>query len=55
MGNLAAVLWQQGDRGEAYALQEHVVEMQRRARGDGDEATLAAAQVLETMERDTGL
>ena len=54
MGNLAAVLWQQGDRGEAYALQQEVVELQRRARGEDDPATLAAAAVLETMECDPG-
>jgi|GEM_PF-2017911 len=55
MGNLAAILWQQGDRGAAYALQQHVVETLRRVHGDGDQATGAAAQVLEMMERDAGL
>jgi hypothetical protein len=54
MGNLAAILWQQGDRGEAYALQQHVAETLRRVRGDGDQATGAAAQILEMMERDAG-
>ena len=54
MGNLAAILWQQRDLGEAYALQQHVVETLRCVRGDGDQATLAAAQVLEMMERDAG-
>jgi len=55
MANLAAVLWQQGDRSEAYALQHHVVEMHRLMRGDGDQAAPAAAAVLEMMQRDTGL
>jgi hypothetical protein len=54
MGNLAAILWQQGERGEAYALQQHVVGTLRRVRGDGDQTTYAAAQVLEMMERDVG-
>jgi eukaryotic-like serine/threonine-protein kinase len=54
MGNLASILWQQGDRGEAQALQQHVVEIHRRLRGDGDQATRAAAEVLEMMERDAG-
>jgi hypothetical protein len=54
MGNLATVLWQQGDRDEAYALQQYVVDLQRRARGDGDPATCAAVEVLEMMERDPG-
>jgi hypothetical protein len=55
MGNLASVLWQHGERAEAYALQQHVVDMQRRVNGDSDPATLAAAGVLEIMERDAGL
>jgi len=54
MSNLAAVLWQEGERAEAYALQQQVVEMRRRERGGDDEATRAAAAVLETMERDPG-
>jgi len=54
MGNLAAILWQQGERGEACALQQHVVGILRRVRGDGDQTTFAAAQVLEMMERDAG-
>jgi len=53
MANLAALLWQQGDQEEAYALQQYVVEVHRRVRGD-DELTLAAAEVLDTMERSTG-
>jgi len=52
MGNLAGILWQQGDQGEAYALQQHVVETLRRVRGDWDQVTIAAAQVLGMMERD---
>jgi hypothetical protein len=51
--NLAALLWQQGDQEEAYALQQYVVEVHRRVRGD-DASTLAAAEVLDTMERSTG-
>jgi tetratricopeptide repeat protein len=54
MSNLAAILWQEGDREEAYALQQQVIEMQRSVRGDSDEATLAAMAVLETMERGAG-
>ena len=45
MANLAAVLWQQGDQDEAYALQQHVVEVHRGIRSD-DEVTRAAAEVL---------
>ena len=51
LGNLAAILWQFGERGEAYWLQCHVVETRRRARGD-EPATLAAAAVLDAMHRD---
>ena len=54
MGNLAAILWQEGDQGEAYELQRQVVELNRRVHGDNDRATLIAAAMLETMERDTG-
>jgi len=54
MGNLAAILWQEGDRAEAYALQQHVVEMQRRTRGGDDQATRTTTAVLEIMERDSG-
>jgi Tetratricopeptide repeat len=54
MGNLAAILWQEGDLAEAYELQRQVVELRRRIHGDADQATLIAAAVLETMERDTG-
>ena len=54
MGNLAAVLWQEGDRAEAYALQQQVVEMRSRSQGEDDPATRAAAAVLELMERDAG-
>jgi eukaryotic-like serine/threonine-protein kinase len=54
MGNLAGVLWQEGDHAEAYELQRQVVELYRRVDGAGDRTTLAAAAVLETMERDGG-
>ena len=54
MGNLAAVLWQKGDRDEAYALQQHVVDLHRRVYGKSTQATCSAAQVLEMMERDAG-
>jgi tetratricopeptide (TPR) repeat protein len=54
MGNLAAILWQEGDLAEAYELQRQVVELNRRIHGDADQATLIAAAVLQTMERDTG-
>ncbi len=53
MGNLAAILWQYGERGEAYWLQRQLVETQRRARGDDDPATRAALAVLAAMERDS--
>ena len=36
MANLAALLWQQGDQEEAYALQQYVVELHRRMRGDDE-------------------
>jgi hypothetical protein len=52
MGNLAAILWQEGDLAEAYELQRQVVELNRRVHGDSDRATLIAAAALETMERD---
>jgi len=52
MSNLASILWQHGDRSEAYALQQHVVDLRRRVNGDADPATRAAAEVLEIMERD---
>ena len=52
MGNLAAVLWQGGERGDAYWLQHQIVDSHRRARGDGDPATRAALAVLEAMQRD---
>jgi len=54
MGNLAAILWQAGEIGEAYALQQQVVEMLQRLRGDSDQATRAAMAALEMMERDAG-
>src|SRR4029077_3637001 len=52
MSNLAAILWQEGERAEAYALQQQVLSIRRRVHGDEDEATVAAAAVLRTMERD---
>jgi hypothetical protein len=52
MGNLAAMLWQDGDRAEAYALQQQVVEFQARLHGENNDATRAAAAVLASMERD---
>ena len=52
MGNLAAVLWQEGERAEAYALQQQVVELQRRALGEDNPATRGASAVLEMMERE---
>ena len=54
MGNLAAVLWQEGDTAGAYELQRQVVELHRRVHGDTDRATLVAAAIFETMERDIG-
>jgi hypothetical protein len=54
MSNLAAVLWQEGERAEAYALQQLVVESWRRERGEDDETARAAAAVLDIMERDPG-
>ncbi len=54
MSNLAAILWQEGDRAEAYALQQQVVEMRSRLQGEDDPATRAAAAVLEMMERGAG-
>jgi hypothetical protein len=54
MSNLAAILWQEGDRAEAYALQQQVLEMRSRLQGEDDPATRAAAVVLEMMERNDG-
>jgi hypothetical protein len=54
MSNLAAILWLEGDRAEAYALQQQAFEMRRRAQGEDDPATRAAAATLEIMERDDG-
>jgi hypothetical protein len=52
IANLAAMLWQYGERGEAYWLQCQVVETRRRAQGEDDPATRAAMAVLEAMHRD---
>ena len=41
MSNLAAILWQRADREEAYALQQHVVDIKRRVHGETDPATRA--------------
>jgi hypothetical protein len=54
MSNLAAILWQRADREEAYALQQHIVDIKRRVHGEADQATRAAAEILEMMERDRG-
>ena len=54
MGNLAAILWQIGERDEAYWLQQQVVETRRRVHGDDDPATRAAMAVFEVMQRDSG-
>ena len=51
IGNLAAILWDYGERAEAYWLQAQVVETHRAARGD-DPATRAAEAVLAAMHRD---
>jgi hypothetical protein len=52
LANLAAVLWQYGERGEAYWLQSQVVDIRRAAFGEADAGTRAAAAVLEAMHRD---
>jgi len=54
MGNLAAILWQIGERDEAYWLQQQVVETRRRVHGDNDPATRAAMAAFDTMQRDSG-
>ena len=54
MSNLASILWQRGDCGEAFALQQHVVDVRRRVSGEADQATRAAVEVLAIMERDEG-
>ena len=54
MGNLAAVLWQIGEREEAYWLQQQVVETRRRVYGAGDPATRAAVAAFDIMQRDIG-
>jgi hypothetical protein len=51
MGNLAALLWQEGERDEAYWLQHQVVETRRRIAGDDDPATRDAQAVLDAMMR----
>ena len=53
MGNLAAILWQMGERDEAYWLQQQVVETRRRVSGDEDHATRAAIAALDIMQRDS--
>ena len=52
LANLAALLWQHGDRSEAYWLQQQVVESRRQAFGEKDAGTRAAIAVLEAMHRD---
>src|SRR5204862_7243775 len=54
MGNLAAMLWQIGERDEAYWLQQQVVDTCRRVQGDADPATRAAVAAFEIMQRDAG-
>ena len=51
MGNLAALLWQEGDHDEAYWLQHQVAETRRRLAGDDDPATRNALAVLDAMTR----
>ncbi|HEV2301802.1 MAG TPA: hypothetical protein VGR91_09560, partial [Stellaceae bacterium] len=51
LGNLAGVLWQEGECEAAYALQLAVVEERRRGAGAGDAATVAAEAALAAMER----
>ena len=55
MGNLAAILWQMGERDEAYWLQQQVVETRRRVSGDEDQATRAAIAAFAVMQRDSGV
>jgi len=55
MGNLAALLWQGGEREEAFAVQEHVAGALRRTRGDADPAAQTARAVLDSMLREAGL
>jgi hypothetical protein len=54
MGNLAAVLWQIGERDEAYWLQQHVVDTRRRVFGDDDPTTRAAIAAFEAIQRTSG-
>ena len=51
MGNLAGILWQDGDWDEAYELQCEVVDLHRQVHGNDAQATLTAGAILETMER----
>lgn len=51
MGNLAALLWQEGEHAEAHALQLELVETCRRSCGADGEKTRAAFAVLAAMER----
>ena len=54
MGNLASVLWQMGERDEAYWLQQQVADTQRRLHGDNDRASRAALAALQAMQKDAG-
>jgi hypothetical protein len=54
MGNLAGLLWQEGERDEAFSLQEQVAEALRRTRGADDPAARNAQAALDSMLREAG-
>jgi Tetratricopeptide repeat len=52
MANLAALLWQCGERDDAFVLQERVFDALHRTRGTDDPATRDARAVLDSMLRE---
>jgi hypothetical protein len=52
VGNLAALLWQSGEREEAYALQDEVAASLSRSRPADDPAVQRAQAVLDLMLRE---
>jgi len=54
MANLAALLWQEGERDKGFALQEQVAAALRRTRGAGDQAAGDAQAILDSMLKEAG-
>lgn len=55
MGSLAALMWQQGEREDAFGLAEHVAERLCRTRGADDPAARNAKAVRDAMLGDSGV